>query len=354
MYAIDISNLALGLLLIVVGLLCYRNPNLINPYGNMSPERKALVDIESLKKVVAITFGVTGFLLIVTATLSMTKVIGEMTSVYVMIALVTAMMVPLFIAMWKYNGFGRDKENRLSYNAKQREKKKNKITIWAVVIITFLSLSLVLILFLSGNKGPKYDISSECIKVKGGGYHATIPVADITEANVLEHWPDIALRTNGLSTNKVNMGHFRLKNGENCTMFIHKDGGPLLELRTADGGLYYLNCATEEETLAMIEQVKSVIRSRQTTGYNDTHTLCPHGGGTVIPRKRNAISQARRRSPNAWEIAGQARNEGYGVNLVVSRHCEERSNPDHEPVSWIASSCLLAMTQSVSNKTIIL
>ena len=295
MYAIDISNLALGLLLIVVGLLCYRNPNLINPYGNMSPERKALVDIESLKKVVAITFGVTGFLLIVTATLSMTKVIGEMTSVYVMIALVTAMMVPLFIAMWKYNGFGRDKENRLSYNAKQREKKKNKITIWAVVIITFLSLSLVLILFLSGNKGPKYDISSECIKVKGGGYHATIPVADITEANVLEHWPDIALRTNGLSTNKVNMGHFRLKNGENCTMFIHKDGGPLLELRTADGGLYYLNCATEEETLAMIEQVKSVIRSRQTTGYNDTHTLCPHGGGTVIPRKRNAISHARRR-----------------------------------------------------------
>ena len=320
----------------------------------MSPERKALVDIESLKKVVAITFGVTGFLLIVTATLSMTKVIGEMTSVYVMIALVTAMMVPLFIAMWKYNGFGRDKEKCLSNDVKQREKKKNKITIWSVVVITLLSLALIPILFFWGNKGPKYDISSECIKVKGGGYHATIPVADITEANVLEHWPGIALRTNGLSTNKVNMGHFRLKNGENCIMFIHKDGGPLLELRTADGGLYYLNCATEEETLAMIEQVKSVIRSRQTTGYNDIHTLCPHGGET------SAISQARRRIPNAWEIAGQARNEGYGVNLVVSRHCEAsfrengRSNPDHEPVSWIASSCLLAMTQSVSNKTIIL
>ena len=310
MELIDYSNLGLGLLLIVVAWLTYRNPNLINPYGSMSPERKALVDIEGLKKVVAITFGVTGFLLIVTATLSMSKVIGEMTSVYVMIALVTAMMVPLFIAMWRYNGFGRDKENRLSNDVKQREKKKNKITIWSVAIITLLSLALIPILFFWGNKGPKYDISTECVKVKGGGYHVTIPVADITSDSIWEHWPKISMRTNGMSTNKVNMGHFRLKNGENCMMFIHEDGGPVLELRTSDGGLYYLNCATEEETLEMIAKVKSVIRSRQTTGYNDTHTLNPHGGGT------SAISQARRRTLFAWEIAGQARNEGYGVRSV--------------------------------------
>ena len=289
MNVIDYTNLGIGLLLIVSGLLCYRYPNLINPYGGMSPERKALVDIEGLKKAVAITFGITGFLLIVTAALSMTKVIGEMTSVYVMIALVVTMMVPLFIAMRRYNGFGRDKENRLSNDVKQWEKKKNKITIWSVVIITLLSLALIPILFFWGNKGPKYDISSECIKVKGGGYHATIPVADIISDSVWEQWPGIAVRTNGMSTNKANLGHFRLKNGENCMLFIHEEGGPLLELRTVDGKLYYLNCATEEETQAMIEKVKSVIRSRQTTGYNDTHTLCPHGGGTVIPRKRNAI-----------------------------------------------------------------
>ena len=260
MNVIDYTNLGIGLLLIVSGLLSYRYPNLINPYGGMSPERKALVDIEGLKKAVAITFGITGFLLIVTAALSMTKVIGEMTSVYVMIALVVAMMVPLFIAMGRYNGFGRDKENRLSNDVKQWEKKKNKITIWFVVIITLLSLALIPILFFWGNKGPKYDISSECIKVKGGGYHATIPVADIISDSVWEQWPGIAMRTNGMSTNKANLGHFRLKNGENCMLFTHKEGGPLLELRTADGGLYYLNCAKEEETLEMIEQVKKVIK----------------------------------------------------------------------------------------------
>ena len=307
MYAIDITNLGIGLLLIVSAWLCYRNPNLINPYGNMSPERKALVDIEGLKKVVAITFAATGFLLVVTATLSMTKVIGEMASTYVMIALVTAMLVPLFIAMWKYNGFGRKRNNSddaqltgTKERAKFSEKKKNKIALWSIVIIPFLCLGLFLVLVFWGNKGPKYDISSECINVKGGGYHVMIPVADIISDSVCEHWPGIALRTNGMSTNKVNMGHFKLKNGEKCMMFIHEDGGPLLELRTVDGGLYYLNCATEEETLEMIEKVKEVINAKH----------------TVASR----------------------------IDYVESSICEERSNLDKKPIPWIASSCLLAMT----------
>ena len=263
MEIIDYLNLGIGLLLIVVGLLCYRNPNLINPYGGMSPERKALVDIEGLKKAVTITFVVTGFLLLVLATLTMTKVIDEMMSTNVMVALVLAMMIPLFIAMWKYNGFGRRRGNQegVELTEKQEKKglseeKKTKITIWTVVILPILCIGLFLVLVLWGNKGPKYEISNESIKVKGGGYHATIPVADITSDSVWEHWPGIAMRTSGMSTNKVNMGHFRLKNGENCMMFIHEDGGPLLELRTSDGGLYYLNCATEEETLEMIAKVK--------------------------------------------------------------------------------------------------
>ena len=263
----DYILLGIGLLLIVSGWLCYRYPNLINPYGGMPPERKALVDIEGLKRVVAITFVATGFLLVVTAALSMTKVIDEMVSVYVMLALVLAMMIPLFIAMWRYNGFGRRRGNQDGVafaenkeKTKLSEKRKTKIVLWSVVILPMLCMGLFLALILWGNKGPKYEVSSESIKVKGGGYHATIPVADISSDSVWEHWPGIAMRTNGMSTNKVNMGHFRLKNGENCMMFIHEDGGPLLELRTADGGLYYLNCATEEETLEMIEQVKKEIK----------------------------------------------------------------------------------------------
>ena len=103
--------LGTGLMLIVVAWLVYRNPNLINPYGGMPPERKALVDIEGLKKVLAITFAITGFLFVVVSSLAMVKVIDEMTSMYAMIILSTAMLVPLFVAMFKYNGFGRKRDN---------------------------------------------------------------------------------------------------------------------------------------------------------------------------------------------------------------------------------------------------
>ena len=138
--------------------------------------------------------------------------------------------------------------------------KKDKIGMLLAIIIPVLCLASMLFVILRGNRGPVYEFTSESIKVKRGGYDATILVSDIVETNVLEHWPDIALRTDGLSTNKVNMGHFCLKNGENCMMFIHEDGGPLLEMRTVDGQLYYFNCATEEETLEMIAKVKAMER----------------------------------------------------------------------------------------------
>ena len=144
--------------------------------------------------------------------------------------------------------------------------KREKIVLWFVIILPMLCMGTFAILALWVHKGPKYDISSECINVKGGGYHATILVADIVSDSVWEHGPGIALRTNGVSIPGVDMGHFRLKNGENCIMFIHKKGGPLLELRTVDGGLYYLNCINEEETHEMIEEVKEVINAKRGKG----------------------------------------------------------------------------------------
>lgn len=111
MEIIDYTILGAGFLLIVVAILVYRNPNLLNPYGGMPPERKALVDIEGLKRASAIIMAITGFILVVAGTLALVDVLDEMTSIYVMIVVSTAMLVPLMIAMFKYNGFGRKKRD---------------------------------------------------------------------------------------------------------------------------------------------------------------------------------------------------------------------------------------------------
>lgn len=131
-----------GLILILLGWAIYRNPNWINPYGDMPPERKALVDIEGLKRVVAITLGVGGGLLIVAGLLSAFKVIDDNTSGIVMGAVCTAMMVPLVIAMRKYNGFGRDENGEGYYSLYMN--KAAKIT---AVIVMVMVLAVIVVLY---------------------------------------------------------------------------------------------------------------------------------------------------------------------------------------------------------------
>ena len=130
-----------GLILMLLGWLIYRNPNWINPYGEMPPERKALVDIEGLKRAVALTLGLGGGLLIIAGLLSAFKVIDDNTSGIVMGAVCTAMIVPLVIAMRKYNGFGRDENGEGYYSLYMN--KAAKIT---VVIVTVMVVAVVVLL----------------------------------------------------------------------------------------------------------------------------------------------------------------------------------------------------------------
>ncbi len=132
-----------GLILMLLGWLIYRNPNWINPYGEMPPERKALVDIEGLKRAVAITFGVAGGLMIVAGLLSAFKVIDDDTSGLVMMAICLAMAVPLFIAMRRYNGFGRDENGEGYYSLYMNKAAKITAVIVMVVmvaVVVFLSI----------------------------------------------------------------------------------------------------------------------------------------------------------------------------------------------------------------------
>jgi hypothetical protein len=175
------------------------------------------------------------------------------------------------------------------------EGKKERVKNWIAIIVTVVAFAVILFFFFKGSKPATIEVSEDYITAKGSGYSASIAIADITTATALTDWPDISIRTNGIATDDVGIGHFRLKNGESCMMFVCTDGGPLLEVRTVDGGLYYLNCATEKETMEMIAKVKQIMNVKQS---------------------------------------------------AASRHCEERSNPGNELVSWIASSYLLAITQS--------
>lgn len=247
MGTIDYVNIGAGVLLIVVGWLCYRFPNMINPYGNMPPERKALVDIVGLKRSLFISWAVTGVLLIVTAVLSYKKIFDEDTSGLIMPGLLLVTLIPTFIAMKKYNGFGRD-------NTGGTAPIITRPTKWVWVSMG-LTAAFVIMVFVLSDKAPKIEVSEETVSVSGI-YGRDIPTSEIVSVELLEALPSIRQRTNGSSTFKYNKGHFLLKNGEKCIMMVRLNA-PYIEIRTSDN-LFYLNGATQEETLTLYEQLKQL------------------------------------------------------------------------------------------------
>ena len=238
--------LATGLVLIIAAWACYRYPNLINPYGNMSPEQKELVNIEGLKKAVALILGPTGFLLVVIATLHLCKVIDEDVCGVTLMVLVFAMMVPLSIAMKRYNAFGRDRSGKLV--------KSNKAArvAWGFAWVVMVGAALVLALSF---RPTRITVGEEVVKISGM-YGREIPVSDIVSVDLLEEMPPIAMRTNGSDTGNQAKGHFKFKNGEKCMLFIHKQA-PYIQLRTTND-LYYLNLSDKEKTLELFETLKNL------------------------------------------------------------------------------------------------
>ena len=230
----------------LTGLAVYRFPTLISGVNTMSKKRLAKIDLEGLKSAYRNVFLIGGAVMLLLAAISAVVHVPMGIHVTVMFAVITGTVVAAMMLGRRYDAGLQGEEGR-------KERRKNIISI----VITVVGFAVILFFFFKGSKPATVEVSEDYITAKGGGYSASIALNDITEANVLTEWPSFPIRTNGIATEDVGIGHFRKKGGESCMLFVCTDGGPLLEVRTVDGGLYYLNCATEEETLEMIAKVKA-------------------------------------------------------------------------------------------------
>ena len=229
----------------LLGWAVYRFPMLISGVNTMSKKRLAKVDLDGLKLAYRNVFLICGGAILLLGGIFTLAHLSY--GFHLMMQLVaTFALVIACVVLGKRYDLGQQGE----------EGKKERVKNWIAIIITVVAFAVILFFFFKGSKPATVEVSDDYIMAKGGGYSASIAINDITKVNVLSDWPDIAIRTNGISTDNVGIGHFRTKGGESCMMFVCTDGGPLLEVRTVDGKLYYLNCATEAETLEMIAKVK--------------------------------------------------------------------------------------------------
>ncbi|MBO5957783.1 MAG: hypothetical protein J6Q39_09540 [Bacteroidales bacterium] len=144
------------------------------------------------------------------------------------------------------------KENELNLNAKRPRTYRS-----VFVIVVLLEALLAPALFMNYNS--KVHIGNDVIEIKGE-YAMEIPVADIDTVLLVEELPSIRTRANGISTRKVNIGIFKMSDGNKCRLYINKDVDAFVEIRLVAQGsqpqdLVFINRKTVEDTKALYEEI---------------------------------------------------------------------------------------------------
>ena len=148
------------------------------------------------------------------------------------------------------------KENELNLNAKRPRTYRSVIVI-AVFFVVLLAPTLFM------NYSNEVVVGDGVVEIKDE-YAMTIPVSDIDTVLLIERLPSIKTRTNGISTRKVNIGKFKMSDGNKCRLYINKDVDAFVEIRLVAQGsqpqdLVFINRKTVEETKALYEEIVNSI-----------------------------------------------------------------------------------------------
>ena len=152
------------------------------------------------------------------------------------------------------------KESELDYCAKPRRNYRS-----ILMTIAFTAALLGPLFFMNYNS--EVIITDSAIEIKGE-YAMNIPLSDIDTVLLIEELPSIKLRTNGISTRKVDIGNFKMSDGNKCRLYINKDVPLFVVIKrqqttdnrqqTSSKSLIFINRKTVEETKALYEEINLV------------------------------------------------------------------------------------------------
>lgn len=151
------------------------------------------------------------------------------------------------------------KNNELNLDAKRPKTNRSFF-----VIVALIAILLAPVLF--ANYSNEVVVGNDVIEIKGE-YAIDIPVTDIDTVLLVEKLPSIKTRANGISTRKVNIGKFKMSDGNKCRLYINKDVPLFIEIRPKANGqklkaqLVFINRKTVEDTKALYEEIFNSIRN---------------------------------------------------------------------------------------------
>ncbi len=145
------------------------------------------------------------------------------------------------------------KESELNHEAKRPRSYRS-----VFIIVVFIAALVAYPIFFA-NYGNEIIVDDNKIEIKGD-YSIDIPLSDIDTVLLVESLPDITLRTNGISTNKVNIGNFKMADGNKCRLYVNNSTPMFVEIRLDAHGsqptaLIFINKKTVEETKALYDKI---------------------------------------------------------------------------------------------------
>ena len=148
------------------------------------------------------------------------------------------------------------KESELDYCSKPRRNYRSTL-----MIVAFIAALLGPLFFMNYNS--EIIVTDDAVEIKGE-YAMTIPFSDIDTVLLIEKLPPIKTRTNGISTRKVNIGKFKMSNGQKANLYINKYVPLFIEIRPIANSqmlktqLIFINRKTVEDTKALYEEINSL------------------------------------------------------------------------------------------------
>lgn len=229
----------MGLILIGSGLLVKAFPNAITGYNTLPEEKKKKVDIRALSTLMRNSLVGMGVLVVLVGFgliyLGLTSWAFGMVSLIVLAG--TVLMV---LRAQKFDG-------NFSTNSP-------RAIVWTLSIITVL----VALLLAAGAQPPKFILDQRNLKITGI-YGATIAVAAIQKAELMDQIPPLQMRTNGYAMGSIAKGHFNLDKWGPCILYLQTNHGPYLVLTKRNGERIILNAKDSTQTQSWHNQLESVL-----------------------------------------------------------------------------------------------
>lgn len=242
--------LGIGIMLVALGLLCYRFPKIISGLNTMPAERLAMVDVDALKKVYRIVLCAAGVLLSLLAVLGASLHLDPRWMEFGMIAVVVLMTILLVVAGFRYD-HGRGMKIKRVYSPLMLWITMGSMAVVIVVVVVLLSATV---------KPVTVQVEPEGVTASGM-YGFRIGWDEVVSLECRASLPPVAMRVNGSAVGSRLKGHFVLDDGERCMLLVDTKVPAFIEIRT-DKELYYLNTSSAEDTEALVAAMQAMLNEK--------------------------------------------------------------------------------------------